>query len=344
MKIHKILLAVFIAGVLFSCDNEDVSYPDFDYTTVYFANQSPIRTLELGEDPQVDNTIDNERKVKITATMGGVYANSKDRTINIVVDETLCEGLSYTSGSSELVAMPSSYYNLASNQITIKAGEILGGVEVQLTPDFFADPLALDQHYVIPLVMTDVANADSILSGKPLVENPDRFIAADWELAPKDYVLYGIKYVNQYHANYLRRGEDVISDGVSSVTDIRREEYVERDELVSVSTLSLTECSLPVSIKEDDNETTRANIELLLAFDDNNNCTVSSNSSSYTVSGTGKFVTDGEKNSMGGYDRDALYLDYTVELTDLGYTYATKDTLVCRNRGVAPEYRLVSKE
>ncbi len=337
MKINKILLAVFIAGILFSCENADVSYDDFDYTTVYFANQYPLRTLELGKDAEVDNSLDNEHKVKITATMGGVYSNVEKRTIDITVDESLCDGVAFKDGS-DLVALPSNYYNFESDQIVIESGSVLGGVVVEFTDDFFADPLTIGQHYVIPVVMTDVANADSILSGKAIVDNPNRLSATDWEVVPKDYVLYAVKYVNSYHANYLRRGTDEISDGVNTVTDVRSKEYVEKDEVVSISTLSLTECSLPIIIYEDDDKTTRAEVELILTFDEDNNCTVSSNSTAYTINGTGKFVTDGEKNSMGGVDRDGIYLDYTVELTDLGYTYATKDTLVCRNRGIAPEY------
>ncbi|MCW3804577.1 DUF5627 domain-containing protein [Plebeiibacterium marinum] len=335
MKLKIILLIVFVAGVFCSCENSDISYPDFDYTTVYFADQYPLRTLELGKDLYADNSLDNEHKVRINATTGGGYSNTKDITIDIQVDESLCDGVSFVDGS-DLVPMPSSYYNLGSNKIVIEAGKILGGVDVELTNAFFEDPLTIGNRYVIPLIMTDVVNADSILSGKAAeVENPNLLNSSDWSKLPKNYILYAIKYVNPWHATYLRRGEDQISDGVSTITDVRSEEYVANDELVNVSTLAYKECSLPITIYEDDNETTRAEIELILTFDDNNNCTIASNSSSYTVSGTGKFVTEGEKNSWGGLDRDGLYLDYTVELTDLGYTYATKDTLVCRNRGVS---------
>lgn len=49
-----------------------------------------------------------------------------------------------------------------------------------------------------------------------------------------------------------------------------------------------------------------------------------------------KYVEKGEKNSFNNKDRDVLYLDYTV---DLGSTvYATKDTLVMRDRQVKAEW------
>ena len=41
---------------------------------------------------------------------------------------------------------------------------------------------------------------------------------------------------------------------------------------------------------------------------------------------------------MGGSDRDAIYLKYTAEISSLGLTYDTEDTLILRNRGVAPGY------
>ncbi|MBN2166305.1 MAG: DUF1735 domain-containing protein [Marinilabiliaceae bacterium] len=340
MKLYKILLIAFTVGFIYSCENEDATFPDFNYTTVYFANQYPMRILELGDDNEVDNSLDNEHKVKINATMGGIYSNTTDRIIDIEIVDSLCNGLSFAKGTPELVPMPTNYYNLTSNKIVIKAGTILGGVEVQLTDAFFNDSLTIGQHYVIPVLMKNVTNADSILSGKaaPFVENPNRFVTADWSVLPKDYMLYAIKYVNKYHANYLRRGVDIINDGTNTITDVRHQKYVEYDEVVSTSTLSLTKCLLPINIYKEDNSTTLASIELILTFNDDNNCTVTSNSSAYTINGTGKFVNDGEKNSIGGLDRNALYLDYTVELTDIGHTYSTKDTLVCRDRGIVPDY------
>ena len=46
-------------------------------------------------------------------------------------------------------------------------------------------------------------------------------------------------------------------------------------------------------------------------------------------------LKDGEENSWGSEDRDALYLSYEIETDDLNIT--TQDTLVMRNRGVAME-------
>lgn len=50
----------------------------------------------------------------------------------------------------------------------------------------------------------------------------------------------------------------------------------------------------------------------------------------------GKYVVKGEKDSFNHKDRDALYLEYTVDLGTA--TYVTKDTLVMRDRQVKAEW------
>ena len=55
--------------------------------------------------------------------------------------------------------MPSNYYKLAGNKIDYK-GQHWGCVEVQLTDAFFADEKALENNYVIPIVMKSQTGAD----------------------------------------------------------------------------------------------------------------------------------------------------------------------------------------
>jgi hypothetical protein len=74
---------------------------------------------------------------------------------------------------------------------------------------------------------------------------------------------------------------------------------------------------------------------LLLTFDDAGKCTVSSGTSNVTATGSGSFVKDGEKNSWGSKDRDAIYLNYQVNMT--GMQVASTDTLVLRDRAVTME-------
>jgi hypothetical protein len=344
MKMNKIYMGLVVAaGLLASCKNNEVVYPDFDYSTVYFASQYPLRTLELGEDLLVDNTMDNQRKVEIKATMGGVYENKKNVVIDVVVDGTLLNNLYYNNGGSKIELLPSQYYQLASNQITIPAGSILGGVVVQLTDAFFADPKSLGRNYVIPLVMTKASGVDSILRGKPLVNNPSPFVNSNWATRPKNYVLYGIKYVNPWHGNYLRKGIDQITNANGSVTSaIRHTPYVENNQVVNISTGSLKVANLPLTIKNTTGNNVTVN--LLLTFADNGTCTVSTTNVDFDISGTGKFISNGEKNSIGGSDRSAIYLDYNLLYKTQNIRYSTKDTLIVRDRGLKAEYFDVEKK
>lgn len=329
-------LAYFgLASLLLSfaaCESSDNEFPDFDYQTVYFANQYGLRTIELGEEEFLDNSLDNQHKVVIKAAWGGGYTNRKNVLINTKVDESLCENLFFKGTNVPVTPMPTSYYTMASNQINIPAGQVIGGVEVQLTDAFFADEKSLTNYYVIPLKMTDVQGADSILQGKAAVENPLLTNSGDWSIQPKNFVLYAVKYVNPWHGEYLRRGVDqAVINGTSSQL-VRHQQYVEKDEKVNITTGSLKNNILALSTK--DAQGNLFNYNLSLDFAEDGSCTVGSISDDFTISGTGKFVKKGEKNSLGGKDRDAIYLDYTVDFKQKNMQYATKDTLVLSSRAV----------
>lgn len=340
-KMKKIcFISMVLLAVLASCKNKDAEFPDYGTQTVYFAYQYPVRTITLGEDI-FSTTLDNQHKCEIMATTGGVYSNKKDITIDVAVDNSLLSnGNGYafnTLTGGNIVAMPGNYYSLASDKIVIPSGSLSGGVEVQLTDAFFADPLSLQKTYVIPLRMTNVLNADSILSGSPLVANPVTLNAGDWNIVPKNYILYAIKYINTWEGFYLRRGTDVITgqngNTALNATNVRHPQYVESDEVVKLTTQSLTKVLYPLTIKN--SQGVSVDCSLLLTFDDAGKCTVTSNTANSTASGSGQFVKKGEKKSWGNVDRDALYLDYQVDLTDIHV--ATKDTVVMRNRGVVAE-------
>jgi hypothetical protein len=339
-KILFLGLGVLIA--LSSCKNQDWEFPNYDYQTVYFANQFPIRTLTFGED-HYDTSFDNQGKLQIMATTGGVYNTFRDVTIDIEVDNSLCNNLKYgvdatLGGGRDILPMPANYYSLASDKITIPKGQLIGGVEVQLTDAYFNDPLAKNVNYVIPIKMTRVLNADSILFGKsvPSIVDPNPAIIGHWEsnMAPKNFTMYAVKYINTWHGNYLRRGIDNImgKNGHTELTrvDTRRNIDIERDELKAVSTENRQVALLPLTFQGISGANVAANLKL--TFDDEGNCTINSANGTFTASGTGKFIKKGEKNSWGNQDRDALYLEYTIDLADM--QISTKDTLVIRDRGV----------
>lgn len=335
----KIYLTSMMLLALASCHNGDWHFDDYGTRSVYFAYQYPVRTITLGEDPSTDNTLDNQHKCKIMATTGGGYTNPDDITVYFEVDETLCDKIVFTGTSNAVKAMPQNYYTLSSNsEMVIPAGKLSGGVEVQLTDDFFNDADAIKNTYVIPLRMTDLVGADTILSGKPLVDEPNVYNSDHWDITPKNYILYCIKYINPWHASYLRRGKDVIEGmpGHLSLSKeiVRHEKYVEEDEVMKLETKSMKKVTYTLYVEDESKKYHDYNV--ILTFDDDNNCTVSTDTQGCSITGEGKFVSKGDKNSWGNEDRDVIYLRYEATIKDL-VKCTTYDTLVVRNRGVVME-------
>ena len=355
-NMKKLILFLLILSSLTACKNDPITFPDYNYSATYFAYQYPVRTITLGEDIY-DNSLDLQHKCSIYAVMGGVYDNKKDVSINFNVADSICTGYNLIPASlsslgkptdpvGPITPMPHDYYTLASNQIIIKKGQISGGVEVQLTDKFFADPLASTNHYVIPLQMTTATNVDSVLHGKPIIVNthPRMLYSRLWDVLSKDYVLYAVKYINPWTGFYLRRGVDVQTGAISKTIIRHPNDITTYDAATSpvanwlcyLTTGSLSVLKFPVVIK--DAGGVNFTCILNITFDASGNCTVAAaDPTTYTVTGTGKFVKKGDKNSFGNVDRDVLYLDYTVTHIAKAITTQTKDTLLMRNRGVTME-------
>lgn len=330
---------IILAGVMLSmvsCMNSSNDFPDYEGgVTAYFAYQYPVRTITLGEDLENDNSLDQDWRCRITATHSGTY-KSRDLRIDIMVDNSLVENLSFADGSPVKV-MPEDYYTLSTTTLT-KVKDFMFGTYVQLTDEFFADPDALKNTYVIPVRMLNAHGADRILSGTPLIEGsePARCDADAWSVKPMDYVLYCIKYINPWDATYLRRGVDEITENGVITRVVRHAQYVEKDETVELTTSSLESCVFPVSTQVAVGGTVSTlTCNLDLSFDDNGNCSVTTATEGMTASGAGRFVSKGDKKSWDNEDRDVLYLDYTIDFG--AKQYAVNDTLVVRSRDIKLE-------
>jgi hypothetical protein len=328
------LIGALLLLILAACNKEN-EFPNYKYSTVYFPYQSPIRTIVLGEDI-FDNTLDNQRKFMIMASMGGVYENKKDVTLNVELDNSLAQNLRFdaNNGGGEVVAMPSNYFILPKEmKITIPAGKVLGGLEVQLTDAFFADPRSVKNTFVIPLRITSVSNVDSVLRGTSAKTDADPRKAGDWSVAPKDYVLYAVKYINPYHGAYLRRGITEVK-GAGGATDldttvVYRNEFVERDQVVNMFTRALTQDTMSLNSRNKGN--VNAPFQLVLNFDNNGKVTVSGPAAAmYTVTGNGQLTKKGDM--WGNEKRDVVHLKYQVDFGTTIHNFT--DTLVMRDRGV----------
>lgn len=330
---NKRLFSILLLVIgLTACENFDIDHPDFDYTSAFFPYQFPVRTLVLG-DYIYDNTNDNNHKFLISAAMGGVYENDRDRELEIEVDNSLCSNIFFSSGGNPVQAMPSNYYTLSSNnKLIIPKGKLNGNIEVQLTDAFFNDPQSITLSYVVPVRLLSSADVDTILagSGSPLA---DPRIASEWAVPPKNFTLFAVKYINEYHGTYFHYGSSKVKNASNTVIDTATysKKYIEQNATSKLVTTGRYEVSLTTSFHS---SVMTGEFKMLLNFDDGNNCTITSAAgSAYAISGTGEFQS--KKYFWGNKDRDGIILNYTVSNGE--YIYEANDVLVIRDRGVVME-------
>ena len=343
MKMQKIL-AMAVMGILAlgfsSCENGDADFPDYEGgVNVYFAHQFLDRTVVLGDAETLNTTDDNNHIIRIVSTMGGAR-NGKNITLKVAVDESLCDNLFFEDGVTPVKPMPTNYYTLDGNTINYN-GEMLGRLKVKLEDAFFADPECVKGSYVIPVRILEQVGADSILSGKPMVdgETPSRTNLEAWSKTPQDYVLYKVKYMNPWEGFYLRRGTDKITENGQTKEETRQGASIEKDEVCQITTKSLTEALFPVSVskvegKNEDgsDKIVKYTCNLKLTFDNDGNVTVSSDTEGMTATGSGKFEKKAAKLAWGNKDRDLLTLNYKVDF-GCGITMETSDQFVAQTRG-----------
>ena len=326
---NKILIILMLCLGLIACSNQKNEFPDFAYTTGYFPYQYPVRTLVLG-DYIYDNTNDNNHKFLISATMGGVYSNNKDRLFNIEVANSLCTNALFNTTSDTIRLMPPAYYTLSSKQIKIPAGQVNGGIEVQLTDAFFNDPLAIKLGYVIPIRIVSVASLDSVLRGKPLIVNPDPRVDAQWTILPKDFTMFAVNFINPYHGMYLHRGVSLVKNVSATIleTNVYRTPYIVNNEIWSLVTTGRNQVTVQGSMRS---TLIPGTLKMNLAFATDGSCTITqATGSTFTITGSGKFMKDADE--WGNEKRDAIYINY--QLTSGTNTYSATDTLVVRDRAV----------
>lgn len=336
LNILKCICGVGLICGLWSCKNGDIDFPDYGETTVYFPYQYPVRTIVLGDD-EYDTSLDKAHKCRILATFGGSY-NGSNGSVTVAVDNKLCDNLYFEDEVTPVKAMPENYYQLSTTTLNFN-GTMNGATEVQLTDAFFADPDAVKNTYVIPLVITGQTGFTKILSGKALEGySGSRTDPSVWDVPPMDYVLCCVKYQNKYSGYWLTHGTTDTSD-------------IEHAQAVPVRTKSLNSCVYSVSYQRKYQAKTEKGPEwqerimtcdLLLSFDDSNKCTISSLTDGVTASGSGVWGDNTEKKAWGDKDRDGLELNYTVDfgVDDYGNAIekgSTHEKMIWQRSGVTIE-------
>ncbi|MFS4482717.1 DUF5627 domain-containing protein [Hyunsoonleella sp. 2307UL5-6] len=365
MKI-KLITILGIAISLMACENQEFVAEDFGSTSVFFPFQTPARTLVLGEYDLGFNDNDNNGRFEIGVVMSGVFENQTDRRVHFELAPDLIDAAALGVDTVNVQILPPSYYTIEQESpVTIPAGSINGRIPVQLTDAFFNDPLSFDSenetNYVIPLRITDFEELDSLLTGVPIVDNPIKINPDDWNPLPKDYTLFGIKFMNEYQGIYLRRGADNIVGTSQTVTiatgetetinidttSVYRAEFVVRDEIVPVTTSGRNTAIVTNRVRRG-NIPGDDNVTLNLTFDDDGNIDIENvEGDNFTVTGSGSWVEDGDE--WGGERRNAMFLEYqyrdvqvvqqlvfgrVVSESTLDLLHTVRDTLVIRNRDV----------
>lgn len=331
-----------LIGVLTACENRPFEeFEDYALKTVYFPYQLPLRTLSMGED-RIDNSLDKEGKFDIGISIGGMYENKWEWTADYVVDNSLTKDV-YTKADSALkiLPLPEEYYSLApQNHVKIPKGLFNGMIRVELNDAFFEDSISITGRYVIPLRLTGT-NAGGILTGEPVssVTNPDPRISSHWgpDKSPKNWVMYGIKYINQYHGTYLHRGRDIkieTATGNPVDTVVFRNKYVERDILMKLITSGRNKV-----ISDGIGNRTGGEYSMTLEFGDESGTSEKTITigptidSALSITGTGRYFDIAKSNEQWtGKIWQSMYLNYTYE--EEGFTHHVLDTLVFRDRGI----------
>jgi hypothetical protein len=312
MKIKNVFLSILAVSAAFlttSCENGDREFDDFDYQTVYFAYQNPVRTITLGDDDVYPTDLDNQHKMNVYVTLGGVWSNKQDRHVKIAIDNSLVDGKTFEDGTP-IVAMPENYYHLTSNEITIPSGKVMGATTVELTDAFFADAKAPSVNYVIPLKIIDAS--DSILESK-------------------NFTLYAVKFKNKYTGAWLSHGTDEIDENGTKKTQVREPEDFRKYDVRHLTTVSLNQCDYTLT---DNIGSTPVSGTIRLTFDNSDNCTLTSSSENFEVTGTGKWISKGAEKAWNDKDRDLLELTYTIRYkAGTQYkTISTKESLIMQTR------------
>ncbi|WP_146947753.1 BT_3987 domain-containing protein [Cyclobacterium qasimii] len=338
----KIMIYLILVIGTMACKDQEFGFYDYDHTAVYFPIQLPLRTLSVGED-RIDNTLDKNLQFDIGVSIGGLYgSNDHDWTVDFEVDNSLTDNVYIVVNDEDqkVLPLPEEYYTLNSTSlITIPKGSFNGMLGVQLTNAFFDDPIAITGAYVLPLRITKTS-ADSILVGAPAnddILSPDKRDPNDWEAgkSPKDWVLYGIKYINGYHGSYLQRGRTIVYSGTTPIdTVIYRDIHVERDNIVFLKTSGKTTATTNFIGQ---NTSATGGYAMNLEFPNmwgtpgGDIVITPSEGSLYAVTGNGQFMDkETSTESIIGLDMQSMHLNYTYEAD--GNTYVASDTLVFRDR------------
>ena len=262
---------------------EDDSKKPFDYTAVYFPHQKPLRTVTTQ-----DSTI------KVGVVLGG----KRDNKVNEYAYFSLAPELL----DDQSMLLPSTHYKMDVDEdslIKIPSGSFQGDFSMSFTADFYNDANAVDHYYILPLKI-DQYTTDSVLYGK-------------------HYTMIKVKYINEYHGTYYRKGAD-------------GDEKYRSDSLVKNTTVDLTTSGTKKVILSKIGGPTAPfadKMELTINEDNSISAQLAAPNADLVISNFSGKV--GETTGV-IFESQIIYsFDYTFETNA---TRSVKDTLIFRDNGI----------
>lgn len=184
MKKINIISCIMCLFVMSSCYKDYIQ--DYEYSTVYFASQKPLRTV----------IADRDMSIKVGVAIGGKREVSSKDWAEFEIDPSLLK-------ETGLTLLPSEYYTLSdANTFRVSSSSVaVADVTISFTDAFYADQNTTKVHYAIPFRLKN-SSLDKVLSGK-------------------DYSIVGIKYISNYHGTYYVKGEIKETDENGAVIDTK---------------------------------------------------------------------------------------------------------------------------
>ena len=170
---NNFLIAFLLVSLTGCYDSFD---KDFEYSTVYFASQKPLRTV----------IADTDMKIKVGVAIGGMRKVNVNDWASFTIDPSLLVGTTFT-------LLPSSYYTLANDSMMkiTNPNLAIADVEISFTDAFYNDPNSYQKFYALPFKIKN-HSMDSIAKAVGGVK--------------MDYSVVAIKAVSKYQGSYYVRG------------------------------------------------------------------------------------------------------------------------------------------
>jgi hypothetical protein len=292
MKLLNFFVILSFIILFHGCEKYNDYIEDYNYTTVYFGSQKPLRTV-VARDPM---------QIKFGVTLGGIRENTSDHWVRFRIEPDL---LNTFSGASNLTLLPQNYYKMelpsSDSLFVIPKGKTIGDVVLKINKEIFcADPLALTKTYALPLRIYETS-ADSILSGNEVT-------------SPKDYSIIVIKYISQESGTYYVKGSET-SQSTGLTNSYSYSELIKNKtrDLITLSLNQLEMGGIGSRSVSDKNK-------LIISLSENNKVSLASIVGGMTITDLGS-----------SYDSDKRTFSLKYTYTDSSDTFTVTEEIIQRS-------------